>query len=242
MEVIPTIDLRGGRVVRLYQGDYDKETAYSDDPLEVALRWEEAGAPRIHVVDLDGAATGSPVNLELVENIAARVAIPVQLGGGIRDMDTAERVLSMGVQRVVFGTAAIRDPALVKDACLKLGAERVVVAIDARDGRVAVQGWMEQSDATAADLARRMADGGVVRFIYTDIGVDGTLAGPNLQAVADLMKAVGRPIISAGGIGSLADLERLARVGVEGTILGSALYEGTVDLSEAVRLFSRPVR
>ena len=237
MEVIPSIDLRGGRVVRLYQGDYDKETAYSDDPVAVALRWENAGAPRIHVVDLDGAATGSPVNLAIVEEIVSRVALPVQVGGGIRDMVTAERLLSTGVQRVVFGTAAIRDPALVRDACRKLGAEHIVVGIDARDGRVAVQGWTESSDATAADLANSMAVAGVARFIYTDIGVDGTLAGPNLQAVVDLMKAVGKPIISAGGIGSLGDLEQLAQVGVEGAILGSALYCGTVDLSEAVRRF-----
>lgn len=237
MEVIPSIDLRGGRVVRLYQGDYDRETAYSDDPVAVALRWENAGAPRIHVVDLDGAATGSPVNLAIVEEIVSRVALPVQVGGGIRDMVTAERLLSTGVQRVVFGTAAIRDPALVRDACCKLGAEHIVVGIDARDGRVAVQGWTESSDATAADLANSMTVAGVARFIYTDIGVDGTLAGPNLQAVVDLMKAVGKPIISAGGIGSLADLEQLAQVGVEGAILGSALYRGTVDLSEAVRRF-----
>jgi phosphoribosylformimino-5-aminoimidazole carboxamide ribotide isomerase len=237
LEVIPSIDLRGGRVVRLYQGDYDRETAYSDDPVAVALRWEEAGAPRIHVVDLDGAATGLPTNTATVEEIVSRVAVPVQVGGGIRDMATAERSLSGGVQRVVFGTAAIRDPALVKEACRKLGAEHVVVGIDARDGRVAVQGWMESSDATAAELANAMADAGVARFIYTDIAVDGTLAGPNLQAVVDLMKAVGKPIISAGGIGSLADLELLAGVGVEGAILGSALYRGTVDLSEAVRRF-----
>lgn len=235
MEVIPSIDLRGGRVVRLYQGDYDKETAYSDDPVAVALRWEEAGAPRIHVVDLEGAATGSPVNLGIVEEIVARVGLPVQVGGGIRDMATAERLLSLGVQRVVFGTAAIRDPALVKDACLKLGTEHIVVGIDARDGMVAVQGWTESSDATAVDLAMSMVAVGVARFIYTDISVDGTLAGPNIPAVVDLMKAVGKPIISAGGIGSLADLEQLARVGVEGAILGSALYRGTVDLSEAVR-------
>jgi len=237
LEVIPSIDLRGGRVVRLYQGDYDRETAYSDDPVAVALRWENAGAPRIHVVDLDGAATGLPVNLAIVEEIVSRVALPVQVGGGIRDMVTAERLLSTGVQRVVFGTAAIRDPALVRDACCKLGAEHIVVGIDARDGRVAVQGWTESSDATAADLANSMTVAGVARFIYTDIGVDGTLAGPNLQAVVDLMKAVGKPIISAGGIGSLADLEQLAQVGVEGAILGSALYRGTVDLSEAVRRF-----
>jgi len=237
LEVIPSIDLRGGRVVRLYQGDYDREITYSDDPVAVALRWENAGAPRIHVVDLDGAATGLPVNLAIVEEIVSRVGLPVQVGGGIRDMVTAERLLSTGVQRVVFGTAAIRDPALVRDACRKLGAEHIVVGIDARDGRVAVQGWTESSDATAADLANSMAVAGVARFIYTDIGVDGTLAGPNLQAVIDLMKAVGKPIISAGGIGSLADLEQLDQVGVEGVILGSALYRGRVDLSEAVRRF-----
>ena len=237
MEVIPSIDLRGGLVVRLYQGDYDREITYSDDPVAVALRWENAGAPRIHVVDLDGATTGLPVNLAIVEEIVSRVGLPVQVGGGIRDMVTAERLLSTGVQRVVFGTAAIRDPALVRDACRKLGAEHIVVGIDARDGRVAVQGWTESSDATAADLANSMAVAGVARFIYTDIGVDGTLAGPNLQAVIDLMKAVGKPIISAGGIGSLADLEQLDQVGVEGVILGSALYRGRVDLSEAVRRF-----
>jgi phosphoribosylformimino-5-aminoimidazole carboxamide ribotide isomerase len=237
LEVIPSIDLRGGRVVRLYQGDYDREITYSDDPVAVALRWENAGAPRIHVVDLDGATTGLPVNLAIVEEIVSRVGLPVQVGGGIRDMVTAERLLSTGVQRVVFGTAAIRDPALVRDACRKLGAEHIVVGIDARDGRVAVQGWTESSDATAADLANSMAVAGVARFIYTDIGVDGTLAGPNLQAVIDLMKAVGKPIISAGGIGSLADLEQLDQVGVEGVILGSALYRGRVDLSEAVRRF-----
>lgn len=235
--MIPSIDLRGGRVVRLYQGDYDREITYSDDPVAVALRWENAGAPRIHVVDLDGATTGLPVNLAIVEEIVSRVGLPVQVGGGIRDMVTAERLLSTGVQRVVFGTAAIRDPALVRDACRKLGAEHIVVGIDARDGRVAVQGWTESSDATAADLANSMAVAGVARFIYTDIGVDGTLAGPNLQAVIDLMKAVGKPIISAGGIGSLADLEQLDQVGVEGVILGSALYRGRVDLSEAVRRF-----
>ena len=235
--MIPSIDLRGGLVVRLYQGDYDREITYSDDPVAVALRWENAGAPRIHVVDLDGATTGLPVNLAIVEEIVSRVGLPVQVGGGIRDMVTAERLLSTGVQRVVFGTAAIRDPALVRDACRKLGAEHIVVGIDARDGRVAVQGWTESSDATAADLANSMAVAGVARFIYTDIGVDGTLAGPNLQAVIDLMKAVGKPIISAGGIGSLADLEQLDQVGVEGVILGSALYRGRVDLSEAVRRF-----
>jgi phosphoribosylformimino-5-aminoimidazole carboxamide ribotide isomerase len=241
LEVIPSIDLLGGRVVRLYQGDYDRETAYSDDPVAVALRWAETGAPRLHVVDLDGAATGSPANLAIVEEIVSRVALPVQVGGGIRDMATAERLLSGGVQRVVFGTAAIRDPALVIEACRTLGAEHIVVGIDARDGKVAVQGWMESSDATAADLANAMADAGVARFIYTDIAVDGTLAGPNVQAVVDLMKAVGKPIISAGGIGSLVDLEQLAGVGVEGTILGSALYRGTVDLAEAVRRFGNLV-
>ena len=237
MEVIPAIDLRGGRVVRLYQGDFDQETVYSDDPVAVALRWQEAGAPRIHIVDLDGAKAGRLVNADALETIAARVSVPLQVGGGIRDLDTATMLSRMGVQRVVFGTAAVRDPHLVSMACDKLGPEAVVVSLDARDGNVAVQGWSETASVAAEELVKSMAQAGVRRFIYTDISADGTLVGPNVEAVAALMEAASTPIICAGGIASMDDLERLAEVGVEGAIVGIALYRGTIDLAEAVKRF-----
>ena len=237
MEVIPAIDLRGGRVVRLYQGDFSRETAYSDDPVAVALGWQKAGASRIHIVDLEGAVAGRPVNLETVKKIAARVDVPLQLGGAIRDLGTATKLVRMGISRVVFGTAAVRDPGLVKAACETLGGDAVVVGVDARKGKVAVQGWTETVSADAEDLIKAMTQMGVRRFIYTDIAADGTLSGPNVEAVAALMEATDAPIISAGGIGSMDDLERLAEVGVEGAIVGVALYTGDIDLREAIRRF-----
>ena len=237
MEVIPAIDLLGGRVVRLYQGDFRQETVYSDDPVAVALRWQEAGAPRIHVVDLDGAKAGHPVNLATVKAIAARVSVPLQVGGGIRDVITAKRLLLAGAQRVVVGTAAIYDPDMVRTACEELGPEAVVVGVDARDGKVAVQGWSEPASVAAEELVKVMAEAGVRRFIYTDIATDGTLAGPNVEAVAALMEAVDVPIIASGGIGSMEDLARLGKTGVEGAILGMALYRGAIDLREAVKRF-----
>ncbi len=237
MEVIPAIDLRGGRVVRLYQGDFDRETLYSSDPTEVALRWQEAGASRIHIVDLDGSRTGRPVNLDTIIEIAAMVTTPLQVGGGMRDVLTAKRLLDVGVRRVVFGTAAVRDPDMVKTACETLGAEAVVVGVDSRDGKVAVQGWEESVPVSAEQLIESMAKIGVVRFICTDIATDGTMAGPNVGLATALMKAADVPIIWAGGIASMDDLERLAQAGVEGAIVGSAIYEGTIDLHEAVKRF-----
>ena len=237
MEVIPAIDLRGGRVVRLYQGDFSQETVYSDDPVAVALRWQEAGAPRIHVVDLEGAKAGRLVNGDALEAIAARVSVPLQVGGGVRDLDTAAKVVRMGVQRVVFGTAAVRDPGLVRAACKALGSEAVVVGVDARDGKVAVRGWSETASVVAEELVKSMAGVGVGRFIYTDISTDGTLVGPNVEAVAALNEAAGTPIIYAGGIASMEDLERLAKAGVEGAIVGIALYSGAINLAEAVKRF-----
>ena len=238
MEVIPSIDLRGGWVVDLYQGDFSRETAYSDDPVAVALGWQEAGASRIHVVDLDGAKAGRPVNLEAVKEIAARVDVPLQLGGGIRDLDTATKLVRMGISRVVFGTAAVRDPGLVKAACETLGGDAVVVGVDARGGKLAVQGWLETASVDAEGLIKAMTRMGVRRFIYTDIAADGTLSGPNVEVVAALMEATGMPIISSGGVGSMDDLECLAEVGVEGAIVGRALYAGDIDLREAIRRFS----
>lgn len=237
MEVIPAIDLRGGQVVRLYQGDFRQETVYSTDPVAVAMEWQQAGAPRIHVVDLDGARAGRLVNFEAIEAIAAKVTIPLQVGGGVRNLDTVSRLVHAGAQRVVLGTAAVRNPGLVRFACQALGPEAVVVGLDARDGKVAVQGWAQAVERDVQELAKVMAALGVLRFIYTDISADGTLKGPNVQAVAALIRATGAHIIASGGVGSLDDLARLAEVGAEGAIVGSALYQGAIDLREAIRRF-----
>lgn len=238
MQIIPSIDIRGGKVVRLYQGDYRRETVYAEDPLQVALGWQEAGAPRIHVVDLDGARAGQPVNLASVEAIARALSVPVQAGGGARSLETAQRLVDAGVQRVVFGTAAVREPELVARVCAVLGSEAVVVGVDARAGMAATHGWTEVTSIPAREMVERLALAGVARFIFTDIATDGTQAGPNVEAVASLLQVKGITVIASGGVGSMADLERLAATGVEGVILGSALYRGAIDLRQAVQRFS----
>ncbi|MBI2171126.1 MAG: 1-(5-phosphoribosyl)-5-[(5-phosphoribosylamino)methylideneamino]imidazole-4-carboxamide isomerase [Chloroflexi bacterium] len=237
MEIIPAIDIRNGKVVRLYQGDYRRETVYGDDPVAVALAWQQAGALRLHVVDLDGARTGQPEHLGVIKDILKRVDVPVQVGGGVRSLETAEALLEAGVHRVVFGTAAVRDPELVAAACARLGGDAVIVGVDARDGMVAVQGWTEGSSMKAEALVRSMARSGVRRFVFTDVSTDGTLRGPNVAAAAALMKVKGVHIIYAGGVGSLEDLARLDTTGVDGVILGSALYQGAIRLREAVARF-----
>ncbi len=237
MEVIPAIDLRGGQVVRLYQGDFRRETRYSQDPVRTALEWQEAGAPRIHIVDLDGAKEGSPANLDVVGRIAESASVPLQFGGGIRTLEAAREVAGLGVQRIVFGTAAVKDPTLVSDACRELGTDAVIVGVDARQGRVAVRGWLEAAPVTPQQLMEEIAALGVGRFIYTDIASDGTLAGPSFEAIAVLVEAIGVPIVASGGVASIEDLERLAALGVEGAIVGSALYTGAIDLQEAVGRF-----
>lgn len=234
MDVIPAIDLRGGKCVRLYMGDYDKETVYSDDPVEVARRWHKLGAKRMHVVDLDGARLGKPANLDVIGAIVKAVNIPVQVGGGIRTIATAESLLQLGVARVIFGTVAIENPELVAEACRKLG-EAVVVSIDARDGMVAVRGWETGSKVLVADLVKKMAKAGVKRFVYTDIGRDGTLTEPNFEAVADLLKKTTLPIIVSGGVSSVEHIKRIKALGAEGAIVGKALYTGDLDLSKAIK-------
>ena len=234
MEVIPAIDLRRGQVVRLYQGDFQKETVYSRDPVQVAQDWIKAGAPRIHIVDLEGAKNGSPVNLDAVGRIAASVEVPLQMGGGIRTLDTARNVTSLGVPRIVLGTAAVRDSKLLREVCQTLGPEAVVVGVDARDGRVVIEGWLERTSVAARELMREMVALGVGRFIYTDVGRDATLTGPNFQAIATLMEEIQKPVIASGGVASVEDLERLAALGVEGAIVGMALYTGAIDLQEAI--------
>ncbi|MDP6102177.1 MAG: 1-(5-phosphoribosyl)-5-[(5-phosphoribosylamino)methylideneamino]imidazole-4-carboxamide isomerase [Dehalococcoidia bacterium] len=234
MEVIPSIDLRGGRCVRLYQGDYDKETVYSDDPLAVACQWQEMGASRIHIVDLDGAASGTQANLEILRQLGNSIDVPLQVGGGIRDMGSVENILDMGVKRIVLGTSAVENPSLVEQACSRFGAEAIVVGVDARDGMVAIRGWRESSSIAVLDLMHRMTALGVGRFIYTDISRDGTLSEPNFQSLEELIEKCDAALVASGGISSIDHLKRLASLGVEGAIMGTALYTRDIDLREAI--------
>jgi phosphoribosylformimino-5-aminoimidazole carboxamide ribotide isomerase len=233
MEVIPAIDLRGGRCVRLIQGDYDREIVFSDDPVAIARRWAEEGTRRLHVVDLDGAREGRPVNAEAVQRIIEAVALPVQVAGGVRDLDAVDGWLKAGADRVVLGTAAIRDPNLAAEACRRHG-EHIVVSIDARDGIVAAEGWRETTGERAEELLRRLADLGVGRFVYTDIARDGMLTSPNFETIEALAEVSDAAIIAAGGVAEVAHLVRLAKLDVEGAIVGRALYDGGVDLKEAL--------
>ena len=238
MEIIPAIDLRNGKCVRLYQGDYERETVFSDRPVEVALRWQSEGASRLHLIDLDGAAKGEMCNLETIEDIIAAIDIPVQVGGGIRSLETIEQLLNIGVERTILGTVAVEKPELVEDACRKFG-EDVIVSIDARDRLVATRGWLQKSQVAASQLAEQMVNLGVKRFIYTDISRDGTLTRPNFEAVAELLSRVSVPIIAAGGISSVYHLTRLAELGVEGAIVGKAMYTGDINLADAFKAIQK---
>jgi phosphoribosylformimino-5-aminoimidazole carboxamide ribotide isomerase len=233
IEIIPAIDLKQGRCVRLYQGDYAAETVFSEEPAEVALQWQALGAPRLHVVDLDGAISGELHNLDIITEIAKLILIPTQLGGGIRHLGTVEQVLKIGIDRVILGTAAAEDTELITRACQKFR-DSVVVAIDARDGLVATRGWQRQTELPAVELARTMVKLGVRRFLYTDINRDGTLTEPNFTAIAELVDAVRQPVIAAGGISSVTHIKMLKQLGVEGAIIGKALYTGDIDLKQAI--------
>ncbi len=232
-EVIPAIDLRGGRCVRLHQGDYARETAYSDDPVAVARQWQAEGAPRLHVVDLEGAREGHPVNAPAIEAICRAVTIPVEVSGGLRTLDDIEAALARGAARVQLGSIAIRDPALTRAAIHRFG-QAIVVAIDARDGFVRTDGWLHGSNVRAIDLARELDTAGVARIMFTDISRDGTLSEPNFQAYHDLLAAVRCPVVASGGISALDHLIRLAAIGCEGAIVGTALYERRFTLAEAL--------
>lgn len=238
MIFFPAIDLKDGNCVRLYQGDMDRATVFSDDPAAQARAFQDAGCEWVHLVDLNGAFEGRPVNGAAVNGILDALDIPVQLGGGIRNMATIDDWLARGVRRVILGTVALTDPDLVKAAC-KAHPGRVAVGIDARDGLVAVEGWAEVSELTALDLAKRFEDAGVAAIIFTDIGRDGVMQGPNLQATLDLARAVSIPVIASGGVSSMADLADLKAQGgglLEGVISGRAVYDGKIDLPAAVRL------
>ena len=233
MEIIPAIDIRNGKCVRLYQGDYNQETVFDENPEAVALRWKSQGALRLHIVDLDGAATGEPKNIAVIEGIIRTTGLLVELGGGIRDENMAEELLQRGINRVILGTMAIEKPVLVRRLCQRFG-EAIVVALDARKSKIAIHGWQQGTAVDVLQLSKEMTKFGVRRFIYTDIERDGTLTESNFDAVKKLIAEVDVPIIASGGISKLRHLQRLKELGVEGAIIGRALYTGDIDLQEAI--------
>ena len=238
MIIFPAIDLRGSKCVRLIQGDFDRETIYSDDPQATALKWQAQGAKFLHVVDLDGARAGSPQNLDAIKNILDAVDIPVEVGGGIRTLDDAEKLLSLGVRRVIFGSVAVENISLVAQAVEKFG-DKIVVGIDARGGFVATHGWERSSEFTVGDLAKKIVAAGVKTIIFTDISRDGMLSGVNASTFANLAKFSGAQIVASGGVGSIEDIKSLkAREsdGVCGVIVGKAIYTGALDLSAAIQI------
>jgi phosphoribosylformimino-5-aminoimidazole carboxamide ribotide isomerase len=237
MEVIPAIDLLEGRCVRLYQGDYERSQVFSENPVEVAQQWVEQGATRLHVVDLDGAKTGQLINLQTIEEITQSIAIPVQVGGGIRSRSRVQQLLDLGVQRVILGTIAVEQPQLVQQLCQEFPGQ-IVIGIDARNGLVATRGWQETSEVSATQLAIQMQEFGATAIIYTDIYRDGTLSGPNMDALRSLASTISIPVIASGGVSSITDLLSLLALepqGVRGAIVGRALYTGDISLREAVR-------
>ena len=241
MILFPAIDLKDGQCVRLLRGDMDQATVFNDDPADQAVRFQSQGFSHLHLVDLNGAFAGAPVNAAAVEAILDAVSIPVQLGGGIRDMATIENWLTKGITRVIIGTAAVRDPDLVRTAC-KAFPGRVSVGLDAKEGRVAIEGWAETSDIEVTDMARRFEDAGVAAIIFTDIACDGALEGVNVEATVALANAVNVPVIASGGVAGLGDLEALLAAncpGIAGVISGRALYDGRLDAQAALALLAK---
>jgi phosphoribosylformimino-5-aminoimidazole carboxamide ribotide isomerase len=232
--VLPAIDLRGGQCVRLRQGDYNQETVFGSDPAEIARRWVGEGAPYLHLVDLDGARAGRPVNGPAVRAVVRAAGVPCQLGGGLRREADIEEALGWGVARVVLGTRALKEPAWLEGVCRRFPG-KVVLGLDARDGRVATDGWQEVSERPALDLARQCAGWPLAALVYTDVRRDGMLEGPNREALAELAGAVSVPVIASGGVTTRDDVRRLARLGLAGCIIGRALYEGRLSLREAIQ-------
>ena len=237
MLLIPAIDLKDGRCVRLKQGDMNESTVFSEDPAAMARRWVEAGARRLHLVDLNGAFAGKPINEAAIKSILAEVGdkIAVQLGGGIRDLDTIERYLDDGLSYIIIGTAAVKNPGFLHDACSAFGGH-IIVGLDAKDGKVATDGWSKLTGHEVIDLARKFQDYGVEGVIYTDIGRDGMLTGINIDATVKLAQALSIPVIASGGLAGLADIEKLCAIeseGVEGVICGRAIYNGALDFAKA---------
>ena len=241
MQIIPAIDLKGGNCVRLEQGEMDRETLFSASPAEVARHWESLGAKMLHIVDLDGAITGKPQNKDAICQILKSVAIPLQLGGGIRDIETMEDYLSLGIKRVILGTTAYQQPSLLNEVCQKFQ-NQILVSIDARDGKVAISGWKETTSKKATDLIKNLEDKGVEAIVFTDIKRDGMMKGPNITSIKEMADATRIPIIASGGVTTLKHIKELIDLedsGVEGIIIGRALYENSIYLQEAVELVSR---
>lgn len=232
MQIWPAIDLRGGQCVRLQQGDYQRETVFGEDPAAMARHWVQDGAACLHLVDLDGARDGQPANLTAVRAILEAVSVPCELGGGIRSEETVQALLDMGVARLVIGTKALKEPDWFRELCRKFP-QWLVLGIDARDGMVATEGWLETSATAAVDLARQFAGEPIAAIIYTDIATDGMLAGPNVAAMRQMQAAVDLPVIASGGVTTADDVTALARAGLAGCIIGRALYEGRISLAEA---------
>ncbi len=233
MRIYPAIDIIEGKCVRLVKGDYSQKTTYAENPIDVAKKWESCGCDFIHVVDLDGAKSGDMPNFELISNIAKSVSVPIEVGGGIRDMNCIDKYLNAGIERVILGTSALKNPKLVGEAVDKYG-ERIAVGIDAKDGMVAVSGWEDVSNVQALDFALQMEDAGVRYIIYTDIATDGMLMGPNTFAMEKMVQHVNINVIASGGVTSINDIEKLSEIGVEGAIIGKALYTDNIDLKEAI--------
>ena len=241
MQVWPAIDLRGGKCVRLRQGDYRQETIFAESPGAIARQFADQGARHLHIVDLEGAREGLPVNLPGVQEILAAVDIETELGGGIRDEQSVQELLEFGLSRLVIGTSALKDPEWFRDAC-RQHPGKLVLGIDARDGRAATDGWLNTSNVTAIELAEQFANEPLAAIIYTDIATDGMMRGPNIPAMAEMQAAVDVPIVASGGVTTLDDVARLADAGMAGCIIGRALYEGTLSLSDAIRVASGHVR
>ncbi len=233
IEIIPAVDIRDGKCVSLFQGDYNQETVFSDDPVDVALRWQSMGIPRLHVVDLDGAVQGEPGNMEIIRILAKAILVPIQLGGGIRHIETVERLLKAGIDRVILGTTAVEDPKLVLEACRRYG-ESIIVSIDTRDGWVTTRGWQQETRLSGVDLAKTMAQLGVRRFIHTDTNRGSTLTEPNFAAISELMHETRLPVVASGGVSSLIHLKMLKQLGAEGAIVGKALYTRAINLKQAL--------
>lgn len=233
MKVFPAIDLLDGKAVRLHQGERDKVTVYSDDPAALIAGFAGAGAERIHVVDLDGAFSGRRVHENIVERMVEASPVPIQVGGGIRDRAALDAVFASGVGFAVLGTAAVKDPEFARAACRDFPG-RVIVAVDARDGKIAIEGWVEAGDTSAIALGRQAAEWGAAGLLYTDVARDGTKTGPNVEATAELMRATGIPVIASGGVSSLDDVRALARAGIEFVVVGRALYDGRFTLDQAI--------
>ncbi|MCK5733957.1 MAG: 1-(5-phosphoribosyl)-5-[(5-phosphoribosylamino)methylideneamino]imidazole-4-carboxamide isomerase, partial [Candidatus Latescibacteria bacterium] len=239
MQILPAIDLKNGMCVRLLQGKKDRETIYSDDPARMALRWQGEGADYLHLVDLDGAFEGTSKNVEAIRSIVEATNIPAELGGGIRDMGAITKLLSLGLDRVILGTVAVTDPDLVRGAIERFGPQKIVVGIDASKGNVAVKGWEEISEVPALELTLKMKKFGVERIIYTDISKDGMMVGPNIAATKQLAQQSGLKVIASGGVSTLEDVRNVAALepfGIDGMIIGKALYEGAINLKEALAL------